>query len=399
MTRRLIVEADGGSRGNPGVAGYGALVREAATGEVLARRAAPLGLASNNVAEYTGLIVGLEAAAAIDPGADIEARLDSKLVVEQLSGRWKVKHEDMRRLALQARNVIRAVEAAGGHVRMTWVPREKNRDADALSNDAMDGRTIRWDAAAEPAAAEPVKIEPVKTEPVDAQPTLRPAATDPVSAAVGNAFEPDLGSPTRIVLVRHGVTDFTTAGRLDGRGGADPSLSPTGRAQALAAARAVAALVDPAETVVVSSALARGRQTGQIIADALALTAVVDPDWDEQGFGDWDGSSMAELIAAEPQTMRRFRDDPDYARPGGESHAQLLERVGRAFASAVARGGSVVVATHRKPVLAVLSAVLGLPHGSFWTLATAPASLTAIQVWRDGTTQIAFVNRTAHLGG
>jgi broad specificity phosphatase PhoE/ribonuclease HI len=415
VTRRLIVEADGGSRGNPGVAGYGALVREAATGEVLARRAAPLGMASNNVAEYTGLIVGLEAAAAIDPGAHVEARLDSKLVVEQLSGRWKIKHEDMRRLALQAREVIRTIEAGGGQVRMTWVPREKNRDADALSNEAMDGRTIRWDAPldttspesdAEPVETGPVETGPVETGPVAAEqvatepaPTLRPAATDPVSAAVGNAFEPDLGSPTRIVLVRHGVTDFTTAGRLDGRGGADPSLSATGRAQALCAARAVAALVDPAETVVISSALARGRETGQIIADALALTAVVDPDWDEQGFGDWDGSSMAELIAAEPQTMRRFRDDPHYSRPGGESHAQLLDRVDRAFAAAVARGGTVVVATHRKPVLAVLSSVLGLPHGSFWTLATAPASLTAIQVWRDGTTQIAFVNRTSHLGG
>ncbi len=399
MTRRLIVEADGGSRGNPGVAGYGALVREATTGEVLARRAAPLGMASNNVAEYTGLIVGLEAAAAIDPGADIEARLDSKLVVEQLSGRWKIKHEDMRRLALQARDVIRGIEAAGGHVRMTWVPREKNRDADALSNDAMDGRTIRWDASTDDTSGGPA-AEPAGADPAAGPaPMLRPAATDPVSAAVGNAFEPDLGSPTRIVLVRHGVTDFTTAGRLDGRGGADPSLSPTGRAQALAAARAVAALVDPAETVVVSSALARGRETGQIIADALALTAVVDPDWDEQGFGDWDGSSMAELMAAEPQSMRRFRDDPHYARPGGESHVQLLERVGSAFQAAVARGGTVVVASHRKPILAVLSTVLGLPHASFWTLATAPASLTAIQMWGDGNAQIAFVNRTGHLVG
>ncbi len=106
MTRRLTVEADGGSRGNPGVAGYGALVRDSDTGALLAERAEPLGKESNNVAEYRGLIAGLEAAFAIDPAAEVHVRLDSKLVVEQMSGRWKIKHEDMRRLALQARDLV-----------------------------------------------------------------------------------------------------------------------------------------------------------------------------------------------------------------------------------------------------------------------------------------------------
>ena len=115
----LIVEADGGSRGNPGVAGYGALVRCAASRRVLAERAAPLGRASNNVAEYTGLIEGLRVAAELDPAAAVEVRMDSKLVVEQMSGRWKIKHEDMRRLALQARELVQAREAAGGSVVLT----------------------------------------------------------------------------------------------------------------------------------------------------------------------------------------------------------------------------------------------------------------------------------------
>ncbi|HQG09934.1 MAG TPA: reverse transcriptase-like protein, partial [Dermatophilaceae bacterium] len=96
MARRFIVEADGGSRGNPGVAGFGALVRDADTGAVLLERAEPLGLASNNVAEYAGLLAGLEGALRLDPAPDIEVRMDSKLVVEQMSGRWKIKHEDMR---------------------------------------------------------------------------------------------------------------------------------------------------------------------------------------------------------------------------------------------------------------------------------------------------------------
>ena len=71
MARSLLVYADGGSRGNPGVAGYGAVVLDAATGALLAERAEPLGQASNNVAEYSGLIAGLRAAAEIDPGAEI----------------------------------------------------------------------------------------------------------------------------------------------------------------------------------------------------------------------------------------------------------------------------------------------------------------------------------------
>ena len=139
MTRRLTVEADGGSRGNPGVAGYGALVRDTDTGALLAERAEPLGTASNNVAEYRGLIAGLEAAFAIDPAAEVHVRMDSKLVVEQMSGRWKIKHEDMRRLALQARDLVADFTSAGGSVRFEWIPRAENKDADALSNVAMDG--------------------------------------------------------------------------------------------------------------------------------------------------------------------------------------------------------------------------------------------------------------------
>ncbi len=140
--RRLVVEADGGSRGNPGIAGYGALVRDGVTGQVLAERAAPLGLASNNVAEYAGLIAGLEAILRIDASADVEVRMDSKLVVEQMSGRWKVKHEDMRRSAAQAGRLLAQIAAAGGSVRFTWVPRERNLAADALSNKGMDGQRI-----------------------------------------------------------------------------------------------------------------------------------------------------------------------------------------------------------------------------------------------------------------
>lgn len=139
--RRLVVEADGGSRGNPGPAGFGAVVRDAETGEVLDEVAAAIGTATNNVAEYSGLVAGLRAAAAIDPAATVEVRMDSKLVVEQMSGRWKVKHEEMRRLAREAAQVLPADQ-----VTYTWVPRERNTAADRLANAAMDAaaRGERW---------------------------------------------------------------------------------------------------------------------------------------------------------------------------------------------------------------------------------------------------------------
>jgi len=131
--RRVIVEADGGSRGNPGPAGYGALVRDPDTGAVLAERSEFIGITTNNVAEYSGLIAGLEAA--IELGAEaVEVRMDSKLVVEQMAGRWKVKHPNMRPLAQQAQQLARTF--AG--VSYDWIPRAKNADADRLANLAMD---------------------------------------------------------------------------------------------------------------------------------------------------------------------------------------------------------------------------------------------------------------------
>ena len=137
MTRRLLIEADGGSRGNPGPAGYGAVVRDAATREVLAELSEAIGRATNNVAEYSGLLAGLRAAAKLAPGANTEVRMDSRLVVEQMSGRWKIKHPDLRQLATQASQAARAL----GRVTYTWVPRERNTHADRLANQAMDALT------------------------------------------------------------------------------------------------------------------------------------------------------------------------------------------------------------------------------------------------------------------
>jgi ribonuclease H / adenosylcobalamin/alpha-ribazole phosphatase len=417
----LVVEADGGSRGNPGVAGYGALVRDARTGEVLAERAAPLGIASNNVAEYSGLVAGLQAV--LDLGladdAAVEVRMDSKLVVEQMSGRWKIKHEDMRRLALQARTLVNAIQEVGGTVELTWIPRERNKAADVLSNVGMDGRTVSRDlveapgaeAVAERAGEDPWALLDVEEDrhggqdgpdrPVDAsRPTFGVGRVPLSDVYVSDETVPTLEGETRLILVRHGVTDFTQGHLLDGRGGADPALNATGRAQVRAAAVAVRQLVErsePGRLSVVSSSLRRAQQTGQAIADHLGVPREEDRDWDEQGFGEWDGMAMGDLVRDHGEDLLRLRNDAGFAPPGGETRRVLDARVGQALSRAIARGGTVVVATHRVVLMSVLGRLLGIDHGRAWSIATAPASLTAVEVWPDGGTQVAFVNDTHHL--
>ncbi|MFZ9044207.1 MAG: reverse transcriptase-like protein [Candidatus Nanopelagicaceae bacterium] len=132
MARKLIIYADGGSRGNPGQAAYGALVCEGET--VLIEIAEKIGIATNNVAEYQGLIAGIRAANKIDPAAHIEARLDSKLVVEQMSGRWKIKNIPLAKLAMEAKKIH-----SPQLITFTWIPREENYEADRLVNLALDG--------------------------------------------------------------------------------------------------------------------------------------------------------------------------------------------------------------------------------------------------------------------
>ncbi len=414
MPRSLLIEADGGSRGNPGIAGYGAVVIDGDTGRVLAQRAAPLGKESNNVAEYCGLIAGLQAVLDLDlaPDASINARMDSKLVVEQMAGRWKIKHVDMRRLAIEARDLVRQIEWAGGSVDYTWIPREINTVADALSNQGMDGEHIRIDSV-EPTvegstgvgAVDAVPPQPAAvkaTTPTLGQaPVFGDARTpDPVAATAFAGGPPAMTDPVRIVLVRHGVTDFTLASKLDGRGGADPGLHDFGLKQAAAAARAVAAHVashGDTPVSVITSSLRRAKQTGGAIAALLGVAPSVDDDWDEQNFGDWDGEALRDLAKTAYDDLLLLRVDADYARPGGETHNELVARVGDAWGRAIETGGTVVVASHRKPLMCVLSRVLGIDHERAWSIATAPCSLSAIEVWPDGGVSVAFINDTHHL--
>ena len=130
--RRLILYADGAARGNPGPAGAGAVLLDE-DGTVVAELTLALGRATNNVAEYSALILGLEEAKRLGANA-IDVRMDSKLVVEQLSGRWRTKHPGLIPLALRAGQLL----ASFPEREIRHVPREENLVADALSNRAID---------------------------------------------------------------------------------------------------------------------------------------------------------------------------------------------------------------------------------------------------------------------
>ena len=123
---------DGGSRGNPGPAGWGAYIVND-DGTVLAELSGALGVATNNVAEYNGLIAALQWAADHDVTA-LSVKGDSLLLVEQMRGNYKVKNEGLKPLHMRARMLVMQI----GNVSFAHVPREKNKDADRLSNVGMD---------------------------------------------------------------------------------------------------------------------------------------------------------------------------------------------------------------------------------------------------------------------
>jgi ribonuclease HI len=130
---KLVVHVDGGSRGNPGPAAAAAVL-STPDGDVVDEAAVTLGTATNNVAEYRGLLLGLERAAALG-ATEVELINDSELIAHQVTGRYKVKHPDMKPLHAEA------LRALGGFERWSIrpVPRAQNADADALVNQALDG--------------------------------------------------------------------------------------------------------------------------------------------------------------------------------------------------------------------------------------------------------------------
>ncbi|GAA2414444.1 bifunctional RNase H/acid phosphatase [Actinomadura vinacea] len=360
MSRKLVVEADGGSRGNPGPAGYGALVRDALTGEVLAEVAEAIGRATNNVAEYRGLIAGLRAAAGLDPSARVEVRMDSKLVVEQMSGRWKIKHPDMVPLALEARELASSL----GSVAYTWVPRARNAHADRLANEAMDAaaRGEEWSREEEDDPA------PVWSE-----------AT---------------GTPTTTLLLRHGETRLSVEKRFAGTG--DVPLTEGGLAQARAAAHA---LKGRGVDAVVTSPLDRCRATAAEVAAATGAAVRVEDGFRETDFGDWEGLTFAEADQRWPAELKAWLADPGAAPPGGESFTSVSRRVRTALDKVKVRHRhqTVVVVSHVTPIKLLVKEALGAPMASLFRMRLDVASLSSIDWYDDGPASLRSFNDTHHL--
>ncbi len=363
-TARVIVEADGGSRGNPGPAGYGAVVFTDDRASVLAERDESIGIATNNVAEYRGLIAGLTAAGEVG-ARQVDVRMDSKLVVEQMSGRWKIKHPDMIPLAEQARQAAKQFD----RVSYTWIPRAENAHADRLANRAMDIAAGLIDESPVP-AAEPAKV---------------PAA----------GWTGAVGKPTRMLLLRHGQTELSVHRRYSGRG--NPSLTELGRSQADAAARRLANKggID----AVVSSPLGRARETAELTAKALGLEVVVSEGLTETDFGEWEGLTFLEAAQRDPELHQRWLGDSSVHPPGGESFDEVRARVEQVRSELVAQydGANVVVVSHVTPIKTLLQIALGVGPSLLYRLHLDLASLSIAEFYPDGGASVRLANDTSHI--
>ncbi|GEM31798.1 bifunctional RNase H/acid phosphatase [Nocardia neocaledoniensis NBRC 108232] len=397
----VIVEADGGSRGNPGPAGYGAVVFDADHARVLAERKEYLGVTTNNVAEYRGLIAGLAASAEL--GATVVAvRMDSKLVVEQMSGRWKVKHPSMIPLVEQARALV----AGFDRVSFTWIPRAENSHADRLANEAMDDGdlvgTVREAVAAGHAPGDQVvvaardkaEVGSVAAEQIEGDPALDGGAAQRVpSNAPG--WTGALGRPTRLLLLRHGQTELSIERRYSGRG--NPPLTELGRQQAERAAKMLAAKGDIA--AVVTSPLQRARTTAEAAAAALDVPLRVLDGLIETDFGDWEGLTFAEAAQRDPQLHTDWLGDPSIPAPGGESFDQVRERVESVRRDLVALypGQNIVVVSHVTPIKTLLQLALGVGPSLLYRLHLDLASLCIAEFYPDGGASVRLVNDVSYL--
>ena len=396
MSKLVVIEADGGSRGNPGPAGSGAVLIDSETGSVLAEIAMFIGVATNNVAEYRAVLAAVDVANEIAPDVELLVRMDSKLVVEQMSGRWKVKNEGMQ-------DLFQSMQKSIGSRKITfeWIPREQNGKADALANEAMD--------------AEKSVVRKYVGSPDTSTISVVTSSSKVVAADL--EYNPELPSSVRaprnvskklttIILVRHGRTILTETHRISGRGGEDPQLSEAGIQDAQAVAEELskvshsgvyAKVLKP--TVVVSSPIARTRETAAIIAAKLGIKVEINDDIAEIAFGDWDGHTNQEVAENWPDQYEQWRGDVKIAPPGGESLEEFDVRVQSGLAHILEKyeGQTVVVVSHVMPIRGFLKSAMQAGWPSYWRISVAPCSMSIVRFWGNEAAEITVVNQTKHL--
>lgn len=410
---KVIIEADGGSRGNPGPAGSGSVVLDEQRNE-LAAIPYVVGKATNNVAEYHGLLNGLTKAKELG-ATDVVVRMDSKLVVEQMSGRWKIKHPDMQELALQCR----AIAQEFASITYNWVPRKENKRADELANIAMD-------ALAKGAKVGAVELPGQSEGKVDSEAESAAAESDSNTAenhkrkgkgegdekgeaAASSSSEQSTDSgksgpaswngancaPLRLILLRHGQTEMSAKRLYSGR--SNPPLSEIGEQQAKAAARFIAGRggID----AVVASPLERCQQTARYAADALGLEVETIEGLVELDFGEWDGLSFNEASERDPELHAKWLQDPKVAPPGGESLQASFRRVKAVHAELEQRfaGKNVLVVSHVTPIKSLLRLALGATGAVYHRMHLDLASISIVEFYADGPTCVRSMNDTGHL--
>ena len=359
MARHFKLTADGGSRGNPGPAGYGAVVTE--NGKIVAELFDVIGVATNNVAEYNGLLAGLAHIHQLDKEATVEVAMDSKLVVEQMSGRWQIKHADMRDLAKQCRDAH-----TPSLVTYSWIPRDDNSHADRLANKALDGGSAH-----------------------------KPAAVIQQNYLTDRLRSAEI--PTFIYFVRHGETVLTPTRKFSGTGALDPELMQDGLHQAELVAEEAVKL---GAEVLIASPLNRTRQTAEAIARTTGLEIIFDEAWYELSFGSWDGKSIEEVKEEEPDAYQAWLNSTAYAPGGGESWDQATVRIEEALEKLVAEypGKKIIVVTHNGVIKTAVRLAIGAPAEAVFHVDAAPCSISSISIWpSDGLRAVRSVNERGHL--
>ncbi len=358
MAREFVIFADGGSRGNPGAAGYGAVVME--KGSVLRELSEAIGTATNNFAEYSGLIAGLKAVHEIDADARVEVKMDSKLVVEQMSGRWQIKHPEMRKLAAEARAAHRPEL-----VSYTWIAREENAHADRLVNAALDGEVA-------------TSFEPIRRNYL-------------MERLLSNEV------PTTLYLIRHGETPLTPFKKFSGSGPNDPELTEEGQRQAGLVAKEIEKIKPD---LLISSPMKRTKQTAEHITKLTGLEPIIDETWIEGSFGLWDGLTIFEVAEKFPKEYAHWLSSASYAPPGGESYEDCMARARLGMESAVADypGKRIAVVTHNGMIKTAIAVAMATAPESIFNVDITPCSITTVSIWpSDGLIALRSANERGHL--
>ena len=214
------------------------------------------------------------------------------------------------------------------------------------------------------------------------------------SATKAPSWQGRRSDPTRLILLRHGQTPLSVERRYSGRG--NPDLTDEGRRQARAAAARV--VREEGIAAIVTSPLRRARSTAEEVAALTGIDVVEHPGLIENDFGAWEGLTFTEASQRDPDLHRAWLSDITVPAPGGESFAQVAERISRTKAELLERypGQTVVLVSHVTPIKTLLQDALGVGPELLFRLHLDLASVSIAEYFDDGGSVVRLVNDAAH---